>query len=41
MLLNDRDGVVRTFQRIETLYGREFGNRLRNFMARRGYKLKS
>ena len=41
LLLNDRDGVVRTFQRIEVLYGNEFSDRLKNFLARRGYKLKS
>ena len=38
-MLNDRDGVVRTFQRIDLIYGREFGKRLRLFLARRGYKL--
>ena len=41
LLLNDRDGVVRTFQRIEMIYGNEFSDRLKKFLARRGYKLKS
>ncbi len=40
LMLNDRAGVVRTFQRIELIYGREFGKRLRLFLARRGYKLR-
>jgi hypothetical protein len=41
ILLNDRDGVVRTFGRIEMIYGNEFSDRLKKFLARRGYKLKS
>ena len=41
ILLNDRDGVVRTFQRIEMIYGNEFSDRLKKFLARRGYKLKN
>ena len=40
LMLNDRDGAVRTFERIELIYGREFGKRLRLFLARRGYKLR-
>lgn len=40
LMLNDRAGVVRTFQRIDLIYGREFGKRLRLFLARRGYKLR-
>ena len=40
LLLNDRNGVGRTFQRIEMLYGNEFSDRLKNFLARRGYKLR-
>ena len=41
LTLNDSDGVVRTFQRIELVYGREFSGRLKNFLARRGYKLRN
>ena len=41
LLLNDRDAVGKTFQRIEMIYGREFGKRLRLFLARRGYKLQN
>ena len=39
ILLNDEKGTARTFQRIEMIYGREFGKRLRLFLARRGYRL--
>lgn len=38
--LNDAKGTASTFRKIDTLYGREFGKRLRSFMARRGYKLR-
>ena len=41
ILLNDAGGTADTFRRIDELYGREFGKRLRNFMARRGYKLRN
>jgi len=39
ILLNDEKGTARIFRRIDTLYGREFGKRLRSFMGRRGYRL--
>ena len=40
LMLNDRDGVVRTFERIKLVYGNEFTKRLKLFLARRGYKLR-
>jgi hypothetical protein len=41
LTLNDSDGTVRTFKKIEVLYGREFSGRLKLFLARRGYKLQN
>jgi hypothetical protein len=40
ILLNDAKGTARTFSKLDVLYGREFGKRLRSFMGRRGYRLK-
>lgn len=40
LTLKDSDGVVRTFQRIELLYGNEFSDRLKQFLSRRGYSLR-
>ena len=40
ILLNDASATARTFGTIDTLYGREFGKRLRSFMGRRGYRLR-
>jgi len=41
LMLNDSAGAARTFKRVEVIYGREFGKRLRLFLARRGYKLQA
>lgn len=38
--LNDERGAARTLRRVDVLYGREFGKRLRSFLARRGYRLR-
>jgi hypothetical protein len=38
--LNDANGTARTLGKVDTLYGREFGKRLRSFLGRRGYRLR-